>query len=167
MAEFILQPSKKKGFLLSKIFNPKKANHTLVYMITINANVNLSDFGGDFDTFVNALIGLDKRLGEAGIATSVSIPQRNPRQPNANGNGDYGPLAKYYLAWQAKNGKTYTSVYAKNGMSIEDSARYYLTRYAKLNDGQISLIESGILTMDGVNPDEGSQVSSFSEDDAL
>ena len=134
-------------------------------MITINANVNLSDFAGDFDAFVNALIDLDKRLGEAGIATSVSIPQRNPRQPNAN-NGEHGPLAKYYLAWQAKNGKTYTSVYAKNGMSIEDSARYYLTRYAKLNDGQIALIESGVLTMDGVNP-EGSQPSRFSEEDAL
>ena len=51
-------------------------------MITINANVNLSDFAGDFDAFVNALIDLDKRLGEAGIATMVSVPQRNPRQPN-------------------------------------------------------------------------------------
>ena len=166
MAEFILQPSKKKGFLLSKIFNPKKANHTLVYMITINANVNLSDFGGVFDTFVNALIDLDKRLGEAGIPTSVSIPQRATRQSNANGGQD-GPLARYYLAWQAKRGKNISTVFSKNGMSIEDSAKYYLTKYAGMNEGQITLIESGILTMDGVNPDEGSQVSSFSEDDAL
>ena len=135
-------------------------------MITINANVNLSDFGGVFDAFVNALIDLDKRLGEAGIATSVSIPQRNPRQPNANGNGENGPLARYYLAWQAKRGKNISTVFSKNGMSIEDSAKYYLTKYAGMNEGQIALIESGVLTMDGINP-EGSQPSSFSEDDAL
>ena len=136
-------------------------------MITINANLNLADFSGNVDAFVNALIDLDKRLGEAGIPTSVSIPQRIQRQFNANGNGEQGPCSKYYLAWRAKNGKPISTIFSKDGMSTEESAKYYLTKYAGMNDGQISLIESGVLTMDGINPDEGSQVSSFSEDDAL
>lgn len=137
-------------------------------MITINANLNLADFSGNVDAFVNALIDLDKRLGEAGIPTSVSIPQRIQRQFNANGNGDYGPLARYYLAWRAKNGKPISTVFSKDGKSIEESAKYYLTRHAGMNEGQITLIESGVLTMDGINPDaKDAEMSSVPEEDIL
>lgn len=138
-------------------------------MITINANLNLSDFAGDFDAFVNALIDLDKRLGEAGIATMASLPQRATRQNNANNGEQNGPLARYYLAWQAKNGKTISTVFSKNGMSIEDSAKYYLTKYAKMNDGQIAMIESGLLTVDGINPEGAkcAEMSSVPEEDIL
>lgn len=140
-------------------------------MITINANVNLSDFAGNLEAFVSALIDLDKRLTEAGIATSVSIPQRIQRQASANGGqSENGPFATYYLAWRAKQGTPILSVFSKSGMSIEDSAKFYLQKNGFLPE-QLEAIASGAMTIDGFNPDaangSGSSSGTINPDDIL
>lgn len=143
-------------------------------MITINAQINANDFRNadgeiDLDVYADFLVALDKRLTDSGVATMVSLPTRPLRQAKANdANAENGPFATYYLAWRAKQGKPIQSIFSKSGMTIEDSARFYLQKGGFIPE-QLDAIASGQLTIDGINASAASIPSTqiLNEEDIL
>lgn len=144
-------------------------------MISISISVKIGD---NCDEIADYAEKLQAVLKDRGILATVE-PSRGPGRPrnpatpvgplDATVAPTDGPLATHYKMKRAEAGKPISAIYCKNGMSAEDSAKFYLMR-----DYSYSPEFCGLIADSGASPSENAQVNplpmsnkTLSEEDAL